>query len=165
MKFLEYSIAWAKGEQFEGFCIAIAGFLMLITTFLFWKFGTTVNSKSLVTPSLAFGLVLTLMGIFMVYSNGNRQEEFKYAYQADEQQFIQDEKKRVEDFQYLYPSSLAFSFVCFALTFIAFSWSENATFHAIGVVVTMFGLALIIIDFFSKERAAIYYEQILQELQ
>ncbi len=165
MKFINYSIAWAKGEQFEGLSIAIGGIIVLLVTFLLWKFGTTENAKSLVTPSLVLGLLFSLMGAYMVYSNGQRQVAFQQAYEQDSKQFMVAEKKRVEAFQFMYPTSLVISALCFLLTTIAFVLSKNPNFHAVGIVLSVFGLSLIVIDYFSKERAAIYYEQILQYLQ
>jgi len=165
MKLIEYSIAWAKGEQFEGMCIAIGGVAVLLISSLLWKYGTTVNAKALVVPSLILGLLFILMGSYMVYSNGQRQAAFQQAYKTDSEQFLSAEKKRVEDFQFMYPTSLAISALCFLVTIIAFVWSKNPNFHAISIMLSIFGLSLIIIDYFSKERAAIYYEQILQQLQ
>lgn len=165
MNIIEHSIAWAKGEQFEGMCIAVGGILSIVLAILLWKFGTTINAKSLVIPTLVFGLLLTLMGGFMIYSNGQRQHDFQQSYEKNSIEFTQQEKMRVEDFQFMYPTSLAISVVCFLTTLIAFVWSNNPNFQAIGIVLSVFGLSLIIIDFFSKERAAIYYEQILQNLQ
>ena len=164
MKLVEYSIQWAKGESFEGMCIAIAGILTLICSLLIWKFGSTVNAKSLLIPAFVLGILFSTMGSFMLYSNNKRITEFQRAYQADSEEFIQDEKKRVEGFQFMYPTSLAISAVCFLITVLAFAYSKNPTFHAIGIVLTVFGMSLIIIDYFSKERAQIYYEQILNTL-
>lgn len=165
MNLLEHSIAWAKGEQFEGMCIAIGGVLSIFIAGLLWKYGATINAKSLTIPTLVFGILFTLMGSYMVYSNENRQTQFQQAYESNSEQFINSEKQRVEDFQFMYPTSLAISAVCFLITLIAFIWSKNPTFHAIGIMLSVFGLSLIIIDYFSKERASIYYEQILQQLQ
>ena len=165
MNIIEHSIAWAKGEQFEGMCIAIAGVLSIFLAGLLWKYGTTFNAKSLVIPTIVFGTLFTLMGSYMIYSNRQRQTEFQQAYESNSEQFINFEKQRVEDFQFMYPTSLAISAVCFLITIIAFVWSKNPNFHAIGILLSVFGLSLIIIDYFSKERASIYYEQILQQLQ
>jgi len=77
MNILEHSFAWAKGEQFEGMCIAFGGVVAIVS---------------------------------------------------------------------------------------AFVWSRNPTFHASGIALAVFGLSLIVIDYFSKERAAIYYQHILQLL-
>lgn len=165
MSMIEHSIAWAKGEQFEGMCIAVGGIVFVVLAILLYKSGTTINAKALVIPTLVFGLLFTLMGGYMMYANGQRQLDFQRAYEKNSIEFIHQEKKRVEDFQFMYPTSLAISAICFLITLIAFVWSKNPNFHAIGIVLSVFGVSLIIIDFFSKERAAIYYEQILQHLQ
>ena len=96
----------------------------------------------------------------MIYSNNQRISQFQNQYQSDSSTFIEKEKKRVEDFQFMYPTSLAISAICFLLTILAFTFFKSPTFHAIGVALSVFGLALIILDYFSKERAQIYYEHI-----
>lgn len=164
MALIEHSIAWAKGEQFEGMCIAIGGLMSIILAGVLWKYGTTINAKSMVIPTMVFGALFTLMGSYMVYSNGQRLIEFQQAYESNSEQFTIAEKKRVEDFQFMYPASLAISAVCFLITLAAFVWSKNPNFHAISILLSVFGLSLIIIDFFSKERANNYYEQILTYL-
>ena len=68
MKLVEYSIQWAKGESFEGMCIAIAGILTLICSLLIWKFGSTVNAKSLLIPAFVFGLLFRPIASFLLYS-------------------------------------------------------------------------------------------------
>jgi len=160
MKLIEYTTQWAKGEMFEGMCIAVLGILTLICTLIIWKYGTTVNAKALVIPTLVIGLLFTAMGSFMVYSNNNRIAEFESAYYNNSTEFAQKERTRVEEFQILYPISLVISAVCFLVTLLAFVFSKNPTFHAIGIVLSVFGVALIIIDYFSKERGQIYYEHI-----
>jgi drug/metabolite transporter (DMT)-like permease len=164
MKLVEYSVQWAKGESFEGMCIVIAGVLTLVCSLLIWKFGTTVNAKALLVPAFVLGLLFSTIGGFMLYSNNQRIAEFQNAYQTDSEAFIENEKKRVEDFQFMYPTSLAVSVVCFLITVLAFVFSKNPPFHAIGIVLTVFGVSLIIIDYFSKERAQIYYDHILNNL-
>ena len=160
MKLIEYTTQWAKGEMFEGLCIAIFGILTLFCTLIIWKYGTTINAKALVIPSLVLGLLFSAMGSFMVYSNNNRIAEFETAYQENPMEFTQLEKTRVEEFQILYPISLAISAVFFLVTLLAFVFSKSPTFHAIGIALSVFGLALIIIDYFSKERGQMYYEHI-----
>jgi hypothetical protein len=164
MKLIEYSVQWAKGEMFEGMCIAILGVVTLLCTFLVHRYGTTVNARALLLPSFIFALLFMVLGSYMMYSNNHRISTFQTAYEADPQEFILNEKKRVEDFQVMYPASLAISAVCFIVTLLAFAFSESATFHATGLALSAFGLSLIIIDYFSKERAHIYYEYILNHL-
>lgn len=160
MKLIEYTTQWAKGEIFEGICIAILGVTTLIFTALIWKYGTTVNAKALIIPSLVMGILFSAMGSFMIYSNNKRIADFEIAYQTNPTDFVQAEKSRVENFQFMYPTSLAISVVCFFVTLLAFALSKSPTFHAIGIALSLLGFALIVIDYFSKERSQIYYEHI-----
>ncbi len=164
MNILDHSIAWAKGEQFEGICITMGGLVLLALAVLLWKIGKTTNAQSLVIPSFVFGLLFVLMGGYMVYSNGERQAVFQKDYEMDSNGFVRAEKKRVEDFQVMYPASLAISGICFFITLLVFVGSKNPNFQAMGIVLSALGFALIVIDYFSKERADIYYEEILKHL-
>ena len=165
MKFIEYSTQWAKGEIFEGLCVTLFGVLIIVCTAMLHKFGTTINAKALIIPTLIIGLLFGMLGSYMLYSNNQRINQFESEYQANPTTFIENEKKRVEEFQILYPISLAISAVCFFVTILVFTFSKSPNFHAIGVALSILGLTLIIIDYFSKERAQIYYEHILNQIQ
>lgn len=165
MDFINYSLHWVKGEIFEGSIILVSGLITLICCFIVWYFGTTANAKTLITPLIIVGLLFIATGISMIYSNNKRLPEMQQMYQQNPTEFVQDEKKRVEEFQILYPISLAISTVCFVLTLVFFWFTKNQTLYSAGIGLSIFGIALLIIDYFSKERAAIYYEQILNQLQ
>ena len=113
MKFIEYSTQWAKGEIFEGLCVTLFGVLIIVCTAILYKFGTTINAKALMIPTLIIGLLFGMLGSYMLYSNNQRINQFEREYQASPTTFIENEKKRVEEFQILYPISLAISAVCF----------------------------------------------------
>lgn len=165
MEFILHTTHWVKGEIFEGSAIIISGILTFIVCFMLWQLGTTPNSKTLIIPTFVVGVLFVAMGISMVYSNNKRLPEMVEAYRQNPTEFAQQEKQRVEDFQILYPISLAVSTVCFVLTLAFFWFTNNQTLYATGIATSVFGIALILIDYFSKERANIYYEQILQQLQ
>jgi membrane-bound ClpP family serine protease len=165
MNLLEHTIHWVKGEIFEGSIIIVSGVLAFIVGFMLWQFGTTPGSKTLVIPTFVVGILFVAMGVSMIYSNNKRLPEMEAAYNQNPAEFAKTEKQRVEDFQILYPISLAVSAVCFALTLLFFWFTKNETLYATGIALSVFGIALIVIDYFSKERASIYYEQILQNLQ
>jgi len=165
MDFIEHTAHWVKGEIFEGSMVLLSGVLTLVCSVLVWHFGTTVNSKSLVLPFFIISVLFVAMGVSMVYSNNKRLPEMKEMYQQNATEFIQKEKNRVEEFQILYPISLAVSSICFIITLAFFWFSKNETLYATGIVLSLFGVALLVIDYFSKERATIYYEQILNQIQ
>lgn len=164
MDLFAHSTHWVKGEIFEGIAIIVSGLLTFIVGLLLWQYGTTPNSKTLIIPSLIVGFLFVLMGFSMVFSNRKRLPEMEIAYYHDPTEFARIEKQRVEDFQILYTISLTVSTVCFVLTFLFFWFTKSETLYATGIALSIFGVALIVIDYFSKERASIYYEQILHYL-
>lgn len=88
--------------------------------------------------------------------------QFEKAYQENSEAFIKSEKQRVEDFQVLYKYSVAFAAISFLLTIIAFGFLESKNFQSICIALMIVSVSLIIIDHFSKERAGIYYQQIME---
>ena len=164
MNFYQYTQNWLKGELFEGTIILITGIVLIIIALLFWKFGSTPNAKSLIIPVLVVGLLFSLGIGSMMISNQKRIAQFEEAYQDNPKAFILSEKQRVEDFQVLYKYSVGFAAISFLLTIIAFGFFENRIFQSICIALMIISVSLIIIDHFSKERAAIYYIEILKAL-
>ena len=75
------------------------------------------------------------------------------------------EKKRVEDFQYLYKMTIIIASVCFALALLFFYLSSNYLLRAVGLALIFFGMTGLFVDYFSKERADNYYKKILTEIE
>ncbi len=75
--------------------------------------------------------------------------------------FVQAEKERVEGFQWMYTFAQVLTTVCLVLA-MGFIWfTGNRHMHAIAIALMLFSVSLITIDYFSKERASVYYETIL----
>ena len=165
MDFYQNTQDWLKGELFEGTILLISGIILLIISLILWKFGSTPNAKALIIPIMVVGLLFILgVGGFMV-SNQKRISNFEKSYQENPKEFIESEKQRVEEFQILYKYSVGFAAISFLLTIIAFGFVENRIFQSICIALMIISVSLIIIDHFSKERAKIYYQHILTEIQ
>lgn len=162
MDFYQHTTHWLKGELFEGTIILVFGVILLIISLLLWKFGLTANARSLVIPILVVGLLFSLGIGSMMISNQKRIAQFDKAYQENPEAFIKSEKQRVEDFQVLYKYSVGFAALSFLLTIIAFGFFENRIFQSICIALMIIAVSLIIIDHFSKERAGIYYQHIIE---
>jgi membrane-bound ClpP family serine protease len=165
MDFYQNTNNWLKGELFEGTIILITGIILCIISLLFWRFGSTPNAKSLITPVMVVGLLFSLGIASMMVSNQKRTAGFEKAYKENPKEFIESEKQRVEEFQVLYKYSVGFAAISFLLTIIAFGFVENRIFQSICIALMIVAVSLIIIDHFSKERAQVYYQQILTEIQ
>lgn len=97
----------------------------------------------------------------MIYTDGQKAKAVTYAFEKNNTEFVQAEIKRVQDFQYMYPMSIAISFISFLLAIGVLYFVKNTQWHAIAIALILFGGAFAVIDYFSKERANIYYMRLL----
>ena len=109
---------------------------------------------------MVIGIFFTAIGVGSIYSNSKKVAQVELKFNENQEQFIQTEIKRVEDFQYLYPMSIGISLFCFAVALGLLYFVKNIHWQAIAIALILFGSAFAIIDYFSKERATIYYEQL-----
>jgi hypothetical protein len=165
MNFFSSTSAWIKGEIFEGILILLFGITIILSGFLFWKFGTTANAKALVMPLILAGIVYAALGGSMYVSNQKRMPAYQQKFGQNQLEFIQSEKKRVEDFQYMYTISKMVATVFFLVTLLIFWLSKNPTWQGWGIGITIFAISGLVVDYFSQERSAIYYKTILEALK
>lgn len=150
--------------MFEATIIFIGGAIILLSAIAFWQFGTTPNSKSLMWIFFVTGFIFCGIGIGSYTSNQKRITDFTELYEKNKTEFIQSEKQRVEDFQYMYIVSLVVFGVSALVVLFAFLFTKNIIFQSVAIGMIIIGSSLVLIDFFSKERATIYYGQINEEL-
>ncbi|MFT3979269.1 MAG: hypothetical protein QM687_02280 [Ferruginibacter sp.] len=165
MELILHTTQWIKGELFEAKIILAFGLFTIVAGLLCWKIGTTPNAKALLVPLIVVGCIYTVMGGAMLFSNQKRSVELSLSYETNKAAFVQSEKKRVERFQYQYVVSKITATICFALTLLLFWFSKSPTWQGIGIGLSYFSLAALVVDYFSKERASIYYQEILAYLQ
>jgi hypothetical protein len=164
MDFIQNTINWIKGEVFEASLILSFGIITLVGVILLWKIGSTPNSRALLLPFVVTGVIYAGIGSGILVSNQKRIQEFPRSYQQDEKKFILLEKQRVEDFQYAYTISKIVATIFFACTLFIFWYTQSPTWQGIGIGLAYFALAGLVIDYFSQERADIYYNAILKAL-
>lgn len=157
---IQNTFNWYSGEIFEGKFILGFGFFLALVALLFYYIGKTTASKAILTPFLTLAAVIIFIGSYMIYSNSQKMETLQAQYDTNSIQFQQDEIKRVEDFQYLYPMSIAISLVSFLVALGLLYFVKNIHWQAIAITLIIFGATFAVIDYFSKERATIYYEQL-----
>ncbi|MEC5395123.1 manganese efflux pump [Bergeyella sp. RCAD1439] len=165
MDMIQNTINWYNGEIFEGKFILGFGFFLILTALLFYFLGNTPAAKALLIPMLIIGLFFSITGVNMIYSNGKQKQEIVKRYEQNPKEFINTEIKRVNDFQYLYPMSIAISLACFLIAVALLYFTQNIYLKAIAISLILFGMAFAVIDYFSKERATIYYEQLKSSFQ
>ena len=165
MEFIQHTTNWVKGEIFEATIFGLFGLLTIVCSLLFWKFGETLNFKALIIPLAVVGVIFLVTAISNIASNNKRLPQYTEAFNKDKTEFVKSEKKRVEDFQYLYKMTIIIASVCFAIAIGFFLFTNNHVLKAIGIALIIFGLTGLIIDYFSKERADTYYKAITTEIE
>lgn len=157
MDLLKHTIQWCKGEIFEGKMVVLFGILFLIISLCFWKFGTTANAKATIFPLLIVALLHIGTGISMFINNTNRQNEYTTAFNSNQENFIKSEIARTENFIKWYPALRYFSLGLIFVGFLLVALLTIPTWRSIGLCIMLLAFSLIIIDYFSEERAHHYH--------
>jgi hypothetical protein len=165
MNFFDSTTTWIKGELFEASFILLFGISTILAGLLFWKLGSTPNAKALLLPVVVTGIIYSVIGGGMLYSNEQRMVAYVQSYQRDHSGFIRSEKKRVEDFQYGYIVSKIVATICFLTTLAIFWYIKSPVWQGVAIGLTYFALAGLVVDYFSSERAAVYYSAILKAIR
>lgn len=165
MEFIQHTIGWTKGEIFESALIGLAGVAVIVVGLAFWIFGETPGAKASPVPLLLLGLLMAAVGTSGYFTNQKRIPRFEQAYAENPGAFVRAEKARVEGFQYLYGITLVLAPACFAVASFFFWFSTNPHLRAVGIALVLLGLSALLVDFFSKERADVYYGRIQSELR
>lgn len=161
MEFIQHTINWVKAELLEAWLILAFGLITVIVGYLFWKMGDTPNAKALLWPLVLSGFIYAAIGGGMLFSNYRRLEELPKNYQLNPSAFISTEQQRVEAFQYGYTISKIVATLFFTFTLLIFWSTKNPTWMGIGIGLAYFAIAGLVVDYFSQERADLYYKAIL----
>ena len=161
LDFIQHTMAWCKGEVFEGRMILLFGLLMLAVAVALWLSGTTPHAKGLVIPALVVSLLSISTGLNLSYKNARNIEVYQRAYAQNPDQFVQQEKQRTDNFIQWYPYTrwgmAAVTVVGLALQLLL----ASPTGKAIGLGLVVLALAVLVIDYFSEERAGTYQQHIV----
>ncbi len=162
MNLINHTINWYKGEIFEATIIGITGSIILVVSLLFWKLGRTPNTQAITIPLSIVSLILILASVFMIYNNTRTLRSIILSTIENQSNFFMLEKQRVEDFQSLYTYIKIGAGICFFIAIGLFFITENRHWQAIAIMLILIGFSGLVIDYFSKERAAIYYNELLK---
>ncbi|MDR6195815.1 hypothetical protein [Siphonobacter sp. SORGH_AS_0500] len=164
MELIQHTTTWIKGELFEAKLIVAFGLFSAVMGLLFWKAGHTPNAQALLWPLLVSGIIYLGVGGGMMVSNPKRMVELPQSYRQDKKAFAVSEKKRVDAFQYGYKVSKIVATLFFIVTLLIFWTTKNSTWMGIGIGLSYFAIAGLVVDYFSQERADTYYKAILAAL-
>ncbi len=153
----QHTIAWYQGEILEAWFIVGVGVCLGLIGLLCHFYGQSTGAKALFVPMMVLLVLFLAIGVPMIYSNIQTMANVADTYQAvGETQFVVDELKRVANFQYLYPMSIAISVVSFAVALALLHFDVGVKWKAWAVALLILGTSFAVIDYFSKERANVY---------
>ena len=163
MIFLDHTIEWISGEIFEAWMLILWGAALLAIAALFWFAARTPPIQSLFLPFAIIGLLWGGAGVFSLYSNTNRLSAYEQTYQAvGTEQFVQIERKRVDNFIWAYKYLLAGWSIAIVLGLVAFMVWGGTTGRGVGLGLILLGLGGLMIDHTSEQNAHDYDRQINQ---
>ncbi|WP_373746830.1 hypothetical protein [Neisseria dentiae] len=150
----QHTIAWYQGEILEAWFIVGAGVCLGLIGLLCHFYGQSIGAKALFVPMMVLLVLFLAIGVPMIYSNIQTMASVADTYQSvGETQFVVNELKRVANFQYLYPMSIAISVVSFAVALALLHFDVGVKWKAWAVALLILGTSFAVIDYFSKERA------------
>lgn len=162
MELIHHTINWVKGEMLESSITGVIGFLILVASLLFWKYGNTPYARALIIPLFVVGVIPFVSGISGVYSNYKRIAVYEQAWQENQQAFRESEKERVEGFDNIFKYTYPMAIILVIGGAILFFLVNTPILKAISLAMMLMGLMTYFIDHFAKERADIYYEYIVK---
>ena len=164
MEFIEHTVAWCRGEIFEGRLLALFGAVVLVIGVAFWRFGSTPAARAMFAPLLVVGALALIVGVTMNFSNQSRIAKFTAAYEAGPTAFIESERQRTDNFIRWYPLTMASFSVIALLGCAVYFYRPTPVGRAVGLATLLLSLAVLFLDHFSEERAATYHDHIIDAL-
>ena len=161
MDFIEYTRKWFEGEIFEDYAMVGAGVVMLVLTFAVWRFGASDSARAIWIPMLLVALLHAAGGTSLAINNHHRLAQFEKQYQEQPiEQFVQSEKARVDGFMGIYPMTIVVAAILFVAGTCMFAFCPALWLRGTALVLIYLALSGLVIDYFSKDRALVYLQEI-----
>ena len=162
--FIQHTLAWCKGEIFEGKMLLLYGVGIIIAAIFFWKVGTTPYAKSLFIPFLIVGALVGIVGTTLITSNLKHIPKFQTEFAENADKFVKEEKKRTDIFISWYPKTMWILVVIAVIGLVSYAMTASPLPTAISLACILMCFSFLMVDHFSKERAAVYASHISSEL-
>lgn len=161
MEFVEFTRRWFEGEIFEDCAMLAAGAATLVLALAVWRFGTSDAARAIWIPMLFAALLLSSGGTALAVNNHHRLRQFEEQWREQPaEQFVQSEKRRVEGFMGIYPMTIVFAAILFAAGTCIFAFCPAPWLRGTALVLVYVALSALVVDYFSKDRAIVYLQEI-----
>lgn len=162
---IQSALNWVRGEQTEGIVILCIALVIIAVGVLLPRLIATPYAKAVMLPLLVVGVAYCAIGAGIFYNAGQSKKDLLTRAQTEEiQQIAQTEKVRVEGFERSYTASKIVSTLFLLTAWLLIWFAKSPTGHGIAIGLILFALLAVAVDYFSKERADIYYQEIVNAL-
>ena len=96
MDIIKASTDWVKSELFSTPFFILFGVLFIVGSIGFWQLGKTEMARAYIIPTFVAGVLLTIIGVGLFFTNKSRLANFPVAYQQDSSAFVESELARAE---------------------------------------------------------------------
>ena len=96
MNILKAATDWAKAELFSTPFFVLFGVLFIVASIGFGQFGKTEMARAYIIPTLVAGILLTLIGLGLFFTNKSRLANFPVMYEQNAPAFVASELVRTE---------------------------------------------------------------------
>ncbi|WP_236970379.1 hypothetical protein [Membranihabitans marinus] len=96
MDILKTATDWAKAELFSTPFFILFGVVFMAASLGFWQLGKTDIARAYILPTLVAGVLLTIIGLGLFFTNKSRITQFETAYNEDATAFVESEIQRAE---------------------------------------------------------------------
>ena len=162
MDILKTATDWAKAELFSTPFFVVFGLLFLAASIGFWQLGKTDIARAYIIPTLVAGLLLTVIGLGLFFTNKSRVTAFKNAYNTNASTFVKSEIDRTEstlkEYQTVVFKAIPVIIIVAALLILLIS---SPTWRAISVTTIAMLIVILIIDGSAHARIKDYNNQLL----
>ena len=162
MELIQHTVAWCKGEIFEGKMSLLFGAIIVVVALAYWKFASTQGAQTMWAPLLAVGLLASGAGIYLVRANTARIPSYEQACAQAPAQFAQAELARTEAFIAWYPRTRWIMAVIVLLGMACMIFSHAPWSRSVGIALILLGLYVFVLDHFSEERARTYHARMVE---
>lgn len=165
MNFIQHTITWCQGEILEGKVIVIYALTLIISSIFILPMTHISNSKFLIIPLLLSALIFLMVGGSLIFKNPQRMKVYQQSFLENPIEFIKSEKKRTDEFMSWYPKTAWVLIIVFTVALFMLIFIGSSSIRYFCLVILLFCLSGLVIDYFSKARAEIYSNYIHKEIE
>jgi len=168
MDILKAATDWAKAELVSTPFFILFGVLFMAASFGFWQMGKTEMARAYIIPTLVAGVLLSIIGLGLFFTNKSRIPQFETAYKTDPITFVESELERTDstlkEYQNIVFKVIPFIMIICALGIVFISkpiWRASfiTTIAMLVVILLIDGTAHARVDSYQKDLISVKSEK------